>query len=143
MLAGLRVNLQRAVGTPPELSIPTRAVPGGFGSTGRAVERERLHQQELRAVELLVLLGGDDRADDAGELHGWMSAAPGGAPSRLDRPVIDDADDARVDRGLGRMEREAGFPARARRTRARRTRADRIGRDEHAPGRARRRRSAA
>jgi hypothetical protein len=74
------------------------------------VECQGLHEQEFRAFEFPVLLRGDDRADDASDLHGAL----------LHVPVIDDADDARIG-GWRREKMETRLPCRAR-TRARRRR---------------------
>ena len=65
--------------------------------------RLRLHEQQLRALELAVLLRGDDRADDRGRS---ASRRP-----RSDIHRVHDADNRGVGRDGRGMERERGFGA--------------------------------
>ena len=79
---------------------PTESIASSTGPRGVPSERQRLHQQQLRAFELPVLLRGDDRADDAGNLHGSVRcshfAIRAVPPALSEVPVIHDADDRGV-----------------------------------------------
>ena len=72
---------------------PNRS-PAAPTPRGCVVERQRLHEQQLRAFELPVLLGRDDGADDSAICMSLMHVLTPRHGS-LDVPVIDDADDRR------------------------------------------------
>ncbi len=49
---------------------PTPSTASSSRPARRIFERQRLHQQQLRAFELAVFLSGDDGAGDTSENHG-------------------------------------------------------------------------
>ena len=106
-----------------------------FRTARRVFERQRLHEQQLRAFELAILLGGDERA-------GHTRARIIGSRGRPlpDVPGIDDADDAGIGRHLGRIKRKARFFAAHEEHFFAYARAHRIGGDDDAADRLARRR---
>ena len=124
---------------------PTESIAISADAARRALERQRLHEQQLRPFELSVLLRRDDGADDAANLHlSFQLPAPSFEPAGLLQiPMIDDADDRGVGRRLGGIERKRRFAAADEEHVFADAGADRIERHECAAGRlARRRRSA-
>ena len=116
---------------------PTPAPTESIASSADAarlviVERQRLHQQQLGALELPVLLGGDDRADDAGDLHGGL-ACYRYRPVRCQWSTIPTI--ARVGRRLGGIERKGGLAAADEEHVLADAGADRVERDQRAAGR--------
>src|SRR5438093_2811465 len=93
----------------------------------RVVRVQRLHQHQLRALELAMLLRRNDGPDDLSDLHAAIRNPRSALP---DVPPIDDADDARVDRRLGWIKRKARFLAADEEHLVADARADRIDSDQ-------------
>ena len=117
---------------------PTESIAISATPRGCVVDRQRLDEQQLRALELAVLLRRNDGADDARDLHQAQTLPP-----CLRVPVVDDADDRGVGRRLGGIERKRGLAAADEEDVLANAGADRIERDERAAGRLAGRRRAA
>jgi hypothetical protein len=98
----------------------------------RPIGRVDLDKKQLGAIEFAMLLRGDDGADDSRQLHRDLSAA-----SAVLRhvPVVDNANDAGVDRRFTGQERKGRFSAPHKKDVLAHARAHCVGRDDGAAGR--------